>query len=98
MFKKILIFAILVICALSVVRPRHESHEHRLFGLSSKPANPKNRTEAQVCEHHNGKMCNVPMLGLKCCKDGLISKNTHCDTIGCEHDTLSLSKVSWDYK
>lgn len=42
-------------------------------------------------------MCNVPIMGLKCCKDGLIFKNRHCDTIGCEHDTLSISNKAWDY-
>lgn len=42
-------------------------------------------------------MCTVFRVGLKCCKDGWIFKNTHCGGIGCEHDTLSISDMAWDY-
>ncbi len=42
-------------------------------------------------------MCTVFKVGLKCCKDGWIFKNTHCGGIGCEHDTLSITDMAWDY-
>lgn len=95
MLKKLFLFALLAIFSLAIKSRGSHLLDHDLFG--SKPNNPKNRTETQVCEHYNGKMCNVPLVGPKCCKDGLISKNTHCDTIGCENDTLSISDMSWDY-
>jgi hypothetical protein len=42
-------------------------------------------------------MCTVLKIGTKCCKDGTFSKGTQCGGVGCEHDTLSISDMNWEY-
>lgn len=42
-------------------------------------------------------MCSVLRFGTKCCDDGWIFKDTHCGGVGCEHDTLSITDMDWDY-
>lgn len=107
MLKKILILSILVALSMAI-HSRNEATEelnHNIFGLGSKNGesnNPKNRTFQQVCEHYEGKVCakaSLPGgsgLGQKCCSGG-ITKSKYCDTLGCEHDTVSISDMRWDY-
>lgn len=101
MLKKIFLLAFLALCVFAIQK-REQDHQlssgvdHELFGFSE-PDNPKNRTEKEVCEHYGGKMCTVFKVGLKCCKDGWIFKDSHCGGVGCEHDTLSITDMSWDY-
>ncbi len=61
------------------------------------PPGKKGRTYEQVCQHYNGTVCDkVAGIGRKCCGKGLIG-NKVCDTFGCEHDTVSISNMNWDY-
>jgi hypothetical protein len=39
-------------------------------------------------------------IGRKCCsKKGFLGRKSDkiCDTFGCEHDTVSIDKMDWDY-
>jgi len=104
MLRKLLLLALLVIICLSIKQrnqhlkegEQHDDQNHDIFGIG-KPSNKKNRTEAEVCKHYGGAMCTVFKIGTKCCKDGTFTKGTQCGGVGCEHDTLSISDMNWEY-
>jgi len=77
------------------------SHKHgnknkdKFKDHSSKNSNREIRTEIRtfrnVCQHYGGGVCDYVFgIGEKCCKGG-------CDHFGCEHDTLSISNMNWNY-
>lgn len=91
MFTKLIALFLLLFIVSSI----HSIHrEHDLFGSNK---GTKGRTKEEVCAHYDGVICDrIPGVGSKCCKKGRFSSKV-CDTFGCEHDTLSISNMDWDY-
>lgn len=93
MFTKLFALLLLIFIVSSIHSHHHHLDEHD-FGTSK---GTKGRTYEEVCVHYDGVICNrIPGIGSKCCKKGRFSSKV-CDTFGCEHDTLSISNMDWDY-
>ena len=108
MLAKVFLFAFLITIALSI-RAHHNmdesrenyDHDEDYNRHMSNNQGIKGRSFNEVCEHYGGAVCDRFIgLGRKCCsKKGFFGRKSDkvCDTMGCEHDTVSISKMDWDY-